>query len=233
MIRRIAMLIILLATPAALAADTVYATGIVSTERALVFFGIAAALIAGLLLRHAAGRLAQVIVNYIGELRMRRVLGRHGTDQLHDIIVPGAYGGLARIDHAILTAGGILCIRTVHCHGIVFGGQDDAQWTHVDGITRRRFLNPLIQNEGRSRALRNIVPEVPVLNLVVFTGNVEFPNPLPANVIRVDQMDDFVAGQPFGPNKIRDWDSAWMTVQAAVLGDEASRRDFNAQLSFS
>ncbi len=233
MIRRISMLLILLATPAALAADSVYTTGIVSTEPAGVFFGIAAILIIGLLLRHTAGRFAQMVVNYLGELRVRRVLGRHGEDQLHDIIVPGAYGGLARIDHAVLTSGGILCIRTVHCHGIVFGGQDDAQWTHVDGITRRRFLNPLIQNEGRSRALRNIVPEVPVANLVVFTGNVEFPNPLPDNVIRVDQIDAFVAGHIFGPGKIQDRDSAWMSVQAAVLGDEASRRDFSAQLSFS
>jgi hypothetical protein len=233
MIRRIAMLLIFLATPAALAADSVYTTGIVSTEPAMVFFAIAAVLIAGLLLRRAAGRLAQVIVSYIGELRVRRALGQHGSEQLHDVIVPGAYGGLARIDHAILTSGGILCIRTVHCHGIVFGGQDDAQWTHVDGISRRRFLNPLIQNEGRSRALRNVVPDVPVANLVVFTGNVEFPNPLPANVIRVDQIDDFLAGKPFGCNKVRDWDAAWMSVQAAVLGDEASRRDFNAQLSFS
>ena len=233
MIRRTAMLLILLGTPAALAADSVYTTGIVSTEPATVLFGIAALMILGLLLRHAAGRFAQLVVNRLGELKIRRMLGRHGKDQVHDIIIPGAYGGLARIDHAVLTSGGILCIRTVHCHGVVFGGENDPQWTHVDGITRRRFLNPLIQNEGRSRALQNIVPEVPVANLVVFSGNVEFPNPLPTNVIRVDQIDDYVAGHEFGPSKVADWDGAWMSVKAAVLSDDASRRDFSAQLSFS
>ena len=233
MFRRAFTLISLLATSAALAADTPAATGIVSTGPASILFGIAALMILGLLFRHTAQRFAQLIVNRIGELRIRRVLSRHGRDQLHDIIIPGAYGGLARIDHVVLTSGGILCIRTVHNHGVVFGSEDEAQWTHVDGITRRRFLNPLIQNEGRTRALRNIVPEVPVANLVVFTGNVEFPNPLPVNVIHVDRIDSYIAKYVFGPSKVEDWDAVWMSVKAAVLGDEASRRDFNAQLSFS
>ena len=149
------------------------------------------------------------------------------------MIIPGAYGGLARIDHAVLTSGGILCIRTVHCHGVVFGDEDEAQWTHVDGITRRRFLNPIIQNEGRRRALSNIVPGVPVANLVVFTGNVEFPNPLPGNVIRVDRIDSYIAKYVFGPSKIEDWDAVWFSVRSAVLGDEDSRRDYGAQLSCS
>ena len=233
MFRRALTLLSLLATSAALAADTPAATGVVSTGPAVILFSIAAVMILGLLFRQTAHRLAQGVVNRIGELRIRRVLSRHGSDQLHDIIVPGAYGGLARIDHAVLTPGGILCIRTVHSHGVVFGNETDAQWTHVDGITRRRFLNPLIQNEGRTRALTNIVPEVPVANLVVFTGNVEFPNPLPSNVIHVDQIDSYIAKYVFGPSKVEDWDAVWMSVKSAVLGDDASRRDFNAQLSFS
>ena len=233
MFRRAFTLISLLTASAALAADTPATTGVVSTGPAFVLFGIAAVMILGLLFRQTAQRLTQGVVNHLGELRIRRVLSRHGSDQLHDIIIPGAYGGLARIDHAVLTSGGILCIRTVHSHGVVFGNEGDAQWTHVDGITRRRFLNPLIQNEGRARALQNIVPEVPVANLVVFTGNVEFPNPLPSNVIHVDRIDSYIAKYVFGPSKVEDWDAVWMSVKSAVLGDDASRRDFNAQLSFS
>lgn len=233
MFRRAVTLLLLLASSGALPADTPAATGVVSTGPAMILFGIAAIMITGLLFRHTAQRVGQQLVNRIGDLRIRRVLARHGAHQLHDIIIPGAYGGLARIDHAVLTVGGILCIRTVHSHGVVFGTEDDAQWTHVDGITRRRFLNPLIQNEGRTRALRNIVPDVPVANLVVFTGNVEFPNPLPANVIHVDRIDSYIAKFVFGPSKVDDWDAVWMSVEAAVLRDDASRRDFAAQLSFS
>ncbi len=225
-----ATLLILFATPLPAAPAS---TGIVSTGPATILFAVALALFAGLLLRKATGRVVQAVVHKLGDIRIRRALEKHGNNVMHDFIVPGAYGGLARVDHAVLTSGGILCIRTVHCHGVVFGSKEDAQWTNVDGISRRRFLNPLIQNEGRRRALGNIVPDVPVANLVVFTGKVEFPSPLPDNVIRVDQLKSFVQKYVFGPSKVEDWDAAWMSVQSAALTDDATRRDFNAQLGFS
>ncbi len=151
---------------------------------------------------------------------------------MHDFILPGAYGGLAKIDHAILTAGGILCIQTKHFNGIVFGGEEEAQWTNVDGTQRRRFLNPVIQNEGRTRALRKVVPDVPVDNLVIFTGSVEFTSPPPKNVIHVRDLESYVAKHVFGPSRIEDWDAVWLTVNAAVLRDAAARKDFAAQISF-
>jgi len=231
--REMPSLLMVLMTPVAMATEVPTTTGIVSTGPAIVMFVIAGAMLTGLLFRHTAHRFTQLIVNRIGEYRIHRALAKKSKDVLHDFIIPGAYGGLARIDHAVLTSGGILCIRTVHCHGVVFGDEDEAQWTHVDGITRRRFLNPLIQNEGRRRALGNIVPDVPVANLVVFTGNVEFPNPLPSNVIHVDRIDSYIAKYVFGPSKIEDWDAVWFTVKSAILDDEASRRDFGAQFSFS
>jgi len=162
--------------------------------------------------------------------RIRRALNARSPDVLHDFILPGAYGGLTKIDHAILTAGGILCIQTKHYNGIVFGGEDEAQWTNVDGTSRQRFLNPLIQNEGRTRALQNVVPDVPVANVVVFTGNVDFPTPPPKNVIRVANLDSFVAKFVFGPSKVKDWDAAWLTVKSAALTDEATRKDLQAQI---
>ncbi len=222
----------LVALPA-MAADSEATTGITSTGPAMFLFTIATALILSLLFRHTAARLTQVLVQRVGEFRIRRALEKKTTNVLHDFIVEGAYGGLARIDHAILTSGGILCIKTVHCHGVVFGSENEAQWTHVDGIVRRRFLNPLIQNEGRRRALANVVPNVPVANLVIFTGNVDFPNPLPSNVIRARQLDSYIAKYVFGPSKVEDWDAVWMSVNAAAKTDDASRADFNAQLGFS
>jgi len=150
---------------------------------------------------------------------------------LHDFILPGAYGGLTKIDHAILTAGGILCIQTKHYNGIIFGAEDEPQWTNVDGAIRRRFLNPMIQNAGRTRALQNVVPDVPVANVVVFTGAVEFPTAPSKNVIRVGNLDSYIAKFVFGPSKVKDWDAAWLTVKAAALTDEATRKDLQAQIS--
>ncbi len=206
-------------------------TGITNIGPAAIFFTIAGALLLTLIFRSTASHIVGLVTSWIGTLRIRRALRRRSPDVLHDFILPGAYGGLTKIDHAILTAGGILCIQTKHYNGIVFGGEDEAQWTNVDGTIRRRFLNPLIQNEGRTRALQIVVPNVPVANLIVFTGNVEFTTPPPKNVIRVSQVDSYIAKFIFGPSKIKDWHAVWLTVNSAALTDGASRKDLQAQIA--
>jgi nuclease-like protein len=208
-------------------------TGLGDPGPALIIFAIAGALLLTLVFRSTVSHLAQFVTGRIGARRMHRVLSARSKDVLDDFLLPGAYGGLTRIDHAILTSGGILCIQTKHYNGIIFGDADEPQWTNVDGIHRRRFLNPLIQNEGRTRALQKVVPEVPVANLVVFTGDVQFTSATEKNVVHVRDLDVYIAKFVFGPCKIEDWDAVWMTVKSAALTDEESRKDFSAQLSFS
>jgi len=215
------------------AADTPGETGVSGSGAAIVLFVAAAALLFTLLIRSAAGHLSRVITSRAGSRRVRRALDKRSPDVLHDFVLPGAYGGLVKIDHAIMTAGGILCIQAKHCKGLVFGGEDEPQWTNIDGRIRHRFLNPVIQNEGRTRALQKIVPDVPVANLVVFTGRVDFPTPPPKNVIPLVALDGYIAKFVFGPSKISDWDSVWMSVKSAALTDPETRKDMRAQLSFS
>jgi len=222
----------LIALPA-LAAEGEFQTGITSVGPAKFLFTLAAALLLTLIFRSTANHLARFATAKIGQLRIRSALKKRSPDVLHDFIVPGAYGGLAKIDHAILTAGGILCIQSKHYNGVVFGGEDEPQWTNVDGVKRQRFLNPLIQNEGRSRALRKVVPDVPVANLVIFTGSIEFTSPPPKNVIHVDQLESYVSKFVFGPSKIDDWQAVWLTVNAAAMTDDDTRKDFQAQLGFN
>ena len=221
----------LVAVPA-LAADGGMQTGITSVGPALFLFTIAGALLLTLVFRSVANHIALYVTRMIGQFRIRSALAKRSKDVLHDFILPGAYGGLAKIDHAILTAGGILCIQTKHFNGIVFGGPDEAQWTNVDGVHRRRFLNPTIQNEGRTRAIQKVVPDVPVENLVIFTGSVEFTSAPPKNVIHVRNLESYIAKHVFGPSKIEDWDAVWLTINAAVLRDTDTRKDFSAQISF-
>jgi hypothetical protein len=230
LIRIIATSLPLIMLPA-LAADETVATGITNVGPAAFIFTIAGALLLTLIFRSAASHVMRIVTGHIGAMRIRRALEARSPDVLHDFILPGAYGGLVKIDHAILTAGGILCIQTKHYNGIVFGAEDEPQWTNVDGTLRRRFLNPLIQNEGRTRALQNVVPDVPVDNVVVFTGKVEFPTPPPKNVMLISGLDSFIAKHVFGPSKVKDWDAAWLTVKSAALTDEATRKDLQAQIA--
>lgn len=220
------------AAPCIAAGDTGEA-GLSNVGAGLLIIAIALVLLAALLFRSRIGGLVRTLAERGGKQRLRRALKASGSDVIEDFILPGAYGGLTRIDFAVLTSGGILCIRAKHYDGIVFGDPDEPQWTHVDGVHRRKFLNPRIQNEGRSRALQNVVPNVPVASVVVFTGDVQFSTTPAPNVIHLRQLESFVAKFEFGPCKVEDWDAVWMSVRAAALTDEDSRKDFDAQLSFS
>ena len=222
-----------LVTLPAVASEPVARTGITSVGPAMFLFTIAVALILTLLFRSAATQATRFLVRRLGDMRIRRALAARSQDVLHDFVLPGAYGGLVRVDYAIMTAGGILCIQAKHFGGVVFGEKDEAQWTNVDGVRRRRFLNPLIQNEGRSRALRKVVPDVPVANVVVFTGNVHFPSVPPANVIRLKDLESFIQKFVFGPSKVDDWDAVWMSVKSAAMTDEATRKDLASQIAFT
>jgi Nuclease-related domain len=233
---------LLAATASAAEAETVQAaadssteavTGLANVGPAMFVIAIACALLLTLFFRASATRVANLITAEIGKRRIRRSLIQKSRDVLEDFILPGAYGGLTKIDHAILTSGGIICIQTKHYNGIVFGGPEEPQWTNVDGVQRRKFLNPMIQNEGRTKALQKVVAKVPVANLIVFTGSVQFTSPLEKNVIHVRDLNSYIAKFVFGPCKIKDWDAVWMTVKAAALTDEETRKDLSAQLSFS
>lgn len=208
-------------------------TGLSNFGPAAIIIVVAVILLCSLLLRGSATRLSQFVSRNAGKRRMHRVLRRRSQDIQEDFILPGAYGGLTRIDYAVLTSGGILCIQTKHCNGIVFGGDEEPQWQNVDGMRRKKFLNPLIQNTGRTKALQKVVPEVPVANVVVFTGSVQLKAVKAKNVMHVRDLDSYISKFVFGPCRIRDWDAVWLTVRAAALTDESSRRDFYAQLSFS
>ena len=214
-------------------ADAEVVTGLTNTGIGLFIIAIAAALLLTLVFRASATHVTRIVTEKIGKRRIHKILNARSPDLLEDFILPGAYGGLTHIDYAILTSGGIICIQTKHYDGIVFGDADEPQWTNVGGIRRRKFLNPLIQNEGRSKALQKVVPNVPVANLVVFTGSIQFTSPLEKNVIHVRDLNSYITKFVFGPCKITDWDAVWLTVKSAALTDEESRKDFRAQLSFS
>lgn len=240
MIPRIATIAstIALASGSAVAEPLVAEAGEMATGASLSLLSVTVIVVAFtilgvLVLRGSAARLRHAVGRALGRRRMRRILRRRSPDILENFIIPGAWGGLTKIDCAVLTSGGILCIQTKHMSGIVFGSENEPQWRNVEGIRQRRFLNPVIQNEGRARALRKIVPDVPVASLIVFTGPAQLTAPKVRNAIRLQDLDAYIGKFVFGPSRVKDWDSVWLTVKSAALTDEASRRDFHAQLSFS
>lgn len=209
------------------------ATGLSNTGTGWILIIVAIAVLGTLFFGSGLTQLASAVTRRSGRRRIARMLRRTTPDVIEDFILPGAYGGLTRIDFAVLTSAGIVCIQTKHYNGIVFGEPNDPQWTIVEGMHRRKFLNPRIQNEGRSRALQNVVPNVPVHSLVVFCGESEFSAQKIDNVIHISALTAQLEKLKAAPCQIEDWDAVWMTVKSAALTDADSRKDFDAQLSFS
>jgi hypothetical protein len=217
-VRRCGVLLAVLIAPGAYAqGGKAVAAGVSHSAVGWLFIAAAVVVLASLLMRsqpfHIGGRYRQ----WRAESRIRKTLRNCGKDVIHDFVLPGAYGGKSRIDHALLTKGGIICILARHYDGTIFGKPEDPQWLNVDGTVRRKFLNPMIQNESCVRALQKIVPGVPVRNLVVFTGDVHFSAEQDKNVIHLKQLNSAIAMFRFGPSQVEDWDASWLSVKSAAL----------------
>ncbi len=200
----------------------------------LTLISVAVVLIATLILKPAVARTRERILELRFRQRMHRTLSRtSGADALHDFLLPGAYGGLIRIDHAIMTPAGIVCIRSKQLHGRILTDLRDSQWEVSAGASRHRFLNPVIQNDGRAEALRRVVPDMPVHSLIVLDGACAFDRDTHEHVIPTEELAAAIDRLPPLPNtETHATDEAWLKVRAAALTDPESRKDFAAQLSF-
>lgn len=233
--------LVVTALPLALQQGTVFAetleqgagsSVVTNVAPAVIVIGIAGLLALTLLCRHAVMKLAHVLPRFLHQRRINSILHGHSRSVLSDFLLTNPYGGLSRIDYALCVGGGVVCIRSKRLSGSIIGDLDDPQWTLESGSKRRRFLNPVVQNEGRAEALRKLVQGLPVLNLVVLDGDVTFDRSTAHEIIAVDDLDEFLRNVKFEPCGIDDWDAAWLTITSAALTDVDSRKDFAAQLSF-
>jgi hypothetical protein len=223
-IRRLLTSLPLIATPA-LAAGT--SEGLTSIGPATFLFAVATAILLTLLLRNSVAMVAEKAGRWMACHRVRRALRE--IDVIEKGILPGAYGGLVRVDFALRLASGIACLRVVTVDGEVHGDANSAQWTSSGHAGRRLFLNPVIQNEGRARAIRKIVGAVPVYPIVVIIG-------ASSSLPELDCVTD-IASLPAKLSAIRgpeqpELEEAWMELKAAILSDPETRRDFEAQIGF-
>ncbi len=224
----------LVSSTAATAADE-QATGIVSIAPATILITLALAIVLTMVGRPLLSSVSQRLNYNLQRRRVLRELRSTSTSALHDFILPGSSGGLVPIDHAIKVAGGAVCLQVKYYKGSVFTNDGGTQWSSVDGGQRHRFMNPILQNDSRLRAIRNAVPELPVLGLVVFAGEVDFPDGRPEGVVSIDELKSALDELDFDSDTtdaVEDWEATWLRLQAAALTDDDSRKDLDAQVSF-
>ncbi|MDZ7644563.1 MAG: nuclease-related domain-containing protein [Woeseiaceae bacterium] len=129
------------------------ATGVGGDTLVAFTLGLAAfAILLFLVLRNRSQPLSDAFTRGRGRRRIRRIANRAQLELLTDFILPGACDGLARIDGAILTPCGIVCLRAMHGNGMVFGDAGDPQWQNRGRHTPAAVPEPVIQNDGRVNA---------------------------------------------------------------------------------
>ena len=221
-----------LAWGTASAADSPMPTALRNTTAGSFILGCAITLILIVMLRPVIVAAIRAAGSSAASRLLRQRLEANGRPALHDFILPGACGGLVRIDHAVMTGRGIVCVMHRSFRGRITGSENESQWTVANGSSSQRFVNPIAHNENRVIALKKALPGVPVTGVVVFDPAAHFGDGRPEGVIQTNELERFLSEQTFGGAELRDPDTAWLNLRAAALTDEDSRKDMDAQLSF-
>lgn len=107
--------------------------------------------------------------------------GVHPKAIFHDLYLQKKNGEFSQIDIVVATPQGLLAIEVKDYSGWLFGNEKQRYWTKVlnYGKEKYRFYNPIMQNAGHIKALREQSEQfanLPVFNVVLFTGNCTLKN---------------------------------------------------------
>lgn len=78
----------------------------------------------------------------------------------------------SQIDHVIVSKFGVFVIETKNYKGWILGSEHAQYWTQVIYKSKKRLYNPILQNQGHVKALKNTLsnyPNIKYIPIVVFT----------------------------------------------------------------
>lgn len=120
------------------------------------------------------------VKGYFGELSIRiwlSFLDKRKYKVINDVMIPSGEDKTAQIDHIVISVYGIFVIETKNYKGWIYGNETSKNWTQVIYKTKNQFYNPILQNKGHVKALKNLLtdyPDVKYIPIVVFTTKADF-----------------------------------------------------------
>lgn len=102
--------------------------------------------------------------------------GVHPKAIFHDLYVKKKSGGYSQIDLVVATPQGLVVIEVKDYSGWLFGNARQRYWTQIlnYGQEKYRFYNPIMQNAGHIKALKEQseqIARLPIYNIVLFDGD--------------------------------------------------------------
>jgi hypothetical protein len=119
---------------------------------------------------------------------LRTAVTAGAADHLIDSLVPDGMGGSFHVDFLLLTLRGVVVIDLRDVKGNIFGGDQMAEWTVMDGAQRFTFTNPQSALYDRIAAVKAVTGDVPVEGRIVFTRRGKFPKGLPKWTLMIDAL---------------------------------------------
>ena len=125
---------------------------------------------------------------YRARKALRAAVTAGTSEHLLDMLVPDGMGGGFHVDFLLLTMRGVVVIDLRDVKGNIFGGDQMAEWTVMDGAQRFTFTNPQSALYDRIAAVKAITADVPVEGRIVFTRRGKFPKGLPKWTLMLDAL---------------------------------------------
>jgi hypothetical protein len=125
---------------------------------------------------------------YRARKALRAAVTAGAADHLINSLVPDGMGGSYHIDFLLLTLRGVVVIDLRDVKGNIFGGDQMAEWTVMDGAQRFTFTNPQSSLYDRIAAVKAVAGDVPVEGRIVFTRRGKFPKGLPKWTLMIDAL---------------------------------------------
>jgi hypothetical protein len=140
------------------------------------------------------------------------------ADHLVDSLVPDGMGGSFHVDYLLLTLRGVVVIDLRDVKGNIFGVDQMAEWTVMDGARRFTFINPQSALYDRIAAVKAVAGEVPVEGRIVFTRRGRFPKGLPKWTLMLDALRaEFPAADFETPaDTMARFRDGWQSLRGAV-----------------
>ena len=110
----------------------------------------------------------------IGEKRVAHILKKLPEDRykvINNLLIQNN-GHTTQIDHIVVSVYGIFVIETKTYQGWIYGGENSDYWTQNIYGNKYQLRNPIHQNYGHIKAVKNILdeyPGLPYISIVAFS----------------------------------------------------------------
>jgi len=162
---------------------------------------------------------------YRARKALHAAVTKSAADHLTDSLVPDGMGGSFHVDFLLLTLRGVVVIDLRNVKGNIFGGDQMAEWTVMDGARRFTFTNPQGALYDRIAAVKAIAGDLPVEGRIVFTRRGRFPKGLPKWTLMLDALrTEFPAADFESPAEtVARFREGWQSLRDAVKPSSMGR----------